>query len=107
MAQSKLVKAFNSLRKKGYFCKMNHTCCQTCGWAEIPEGNDRKVVFYHAQDAERLKETGDVYLAWAGNGYEIVKAIEETGLQVEWDGKGDSRIKVLGVREPIKKLEWA
>lgn len=107
--RNRLVKVFNNLRKLGYFCKMNHTCCQSCGWAEIPKGNENKAVFYHAQDAERLATTGDVHLAWAGNGYEIVKAIEDAGMKVEWDGTENSRIKVLDVygtqekmKEPIK-----
>lgn len=98
MAHNKLVKVFNTLRKKGYFCAMNHTCCNTCGWAEIPEGQE-KVVFYHNQDAQRLKETGDVHLSWSGDGSEIVKAIEESGLKVEWDGSEGQKIKVLNVRE--------
>ena len=103
--RNRLVKVFNSLRKQGYFCKMNHACCQTCGWAEIPEGNAGKVVFYHAQDAERLATTGDVHLSWAGNGYEIVKAIEAAGMKVEWNGTEAQRIKVLDVYGTQEAIE--
>ena len=95
--RNRLVKVFNTLHKLGYWCKMNHACCQTCGWAAIPKGNEHKAVFYHSQDAEHLRETGDVYLAWAGNGAEIVKAVKDCGMKVEWDGTEDTRIKVIGV----------
>jgi len=52
--KSKLSLAFAELRSIGYFAKQNHTCCNTCGWAEVPE-NTNKVVFYHMQSADDLK----------------------------------------------------
>ena len=61
--------AFAALREQGFFAKANHTCCQSCGLAEIPEdGRYDEYVFYHMQDAERLKDDGVCYLAWGFSG---------------------------------------
>lgn len=90
--QDKIKKAFSALRKSGYECHMNWKCCQSCGCAAIK--NEKKYVFYHAQDAERMSN-GYVYLSFGGNGHEIARAMERAGLKVEWDGTDDQRIKVL------------
>ena len=91
--QEKLTLAFKDLRKLGYFARQNFTCCQTCGWAEVPQGRD-KVVFYHAQDKANLDKRGNCYLAWEGNGEEIVTTLQNRGLVVEWNGDENTRIKV-------------
>jgi len=91
---SNITAAFRDLRKHGYFAKQNHECCQTCGWAAVPEDKSNKVVFYHAQDAQDLKSRGSCYLAWAGNGKEIVDILKAHNLKVEWDGTNDERIKI-------------
>ena len=44
--------AFAALREMGFFAKANHTCCQSCGLAEIPEDKEMAYVFYHMQDLE-------------------------------------------------------
>jgi hypothetical protein len=51
-----LTKAFNALRKNGYFARQNFMCCQTCEWAAVPEKNESKVVFYHSQDNDNKKQ---------------------------------------------------
>jgi len=53
-------------------------------------------VFFHDQDADDLKETGRLYLAWGGDGNLIVRVLQEHGLSVEWDGFDDHRILVTG-----------
>ena len=88
-----LKKAFTELRKKGYFARQNHTCCQTCGWSEVPDGIE-KVVFYHNQDKEDLDKTGSCHLAWSGNGEEIVEVLKSNGIVVEWGGSEKNRIKI-------------
>jgi len=86
--------AFKALRRKGYFCRSNFTCCQSCGFAAVPEGRGDKVVFYHRQDVDDIEHEGGCFLAWAGNGHEIVAAMKATGLDVEWDGSEQKRIWV-------------
>lgn len=100
--------AYKVLRKKGYRCRSNFWCCQTCGWADIStdkdgkplvgEDEELKAVFWHNQDTSSAKMGGQLYLAWGGDGEEIVAALEEQGLEVEWDGSERTRIKV-GLRE--------
>lgn len=92
--KKQLTKAFAELRKKGYFAKQNFTCCQSCGWAEIPEEKSAKAVFYHRQDAQDLREKGEVYLCWSGNGKEIVEVMNKHNLTTKWEGTDNRRIVV-------------
>jgi Domain of unknown function (DUF6891) len=80
----------------GYFARANWWCCQTCGVAAIP--NDFvNYVFYHEQDAHKLREEGRLLLAWGGDGNLIVKVLQEHGLDVEWDGSDRHRILITGL----------
>lgn len=90
-----LTQAFKDLRKLGYFARQNHKCCQSCGWASVPDDKAERAVFYHAQDKQRMVADREVYLAWAGNGEEIVNVIKATGLNVEWEGTSGRRIRVI------------
>lgn len=90
-----LSKAFKQLRKAGYFARQNFMCCQSCGWSAIPEEKSNKVVFYHSQDKEDINKDRDFYLAWAGNGAEILEIFKNNGILCEWDGTEETRIKVL------------
>ncbi|HET9285703.1 MAG TPA: hypothetical protein VFR24_27440 [Candidatus Angelobacter sp.] len=92
--KTKLKTAFKTLRKQGYFCRMNWWCCQTCGWAAIPENRAEKACFWHDQDHDNLKQEATVCLAWSGNGNEIKKILENVGLSVDWDGAETKRLKV-------------
>jgi hypothetical protein len=97
MSANRLVGVFKELRKNGYFAKMNHTCCQSCGWSEIPDEKSNKVVFFHRQDAVDLCASGNVYLSWAGDGNYIVDIIKKHGMEVVWDMSDKTRILVKGV----------
>ena len=107
--------AFAALRAQGFFAKANHTCCQSCGLAEIPEdGRYDEYVFYHMQDAEYLKQDGVCYLSWGFSGPTletkrkarlICTALREAGLEVDWDGSEHTRIKVSGL-VPAAKKRW-
>ena len=103
----RLKKAFAELESKGYFAAMHYQCCQSCGWAAVPEGKD-KVVFYHDQDsfAFGYPEMGDdynnpgnlqhkLYLAWSGDAAEIIKVLADHGLETEWGGSEKTRIAIL------------
>ncbi len=107
--------AFAALRDKGFFAKANHTCCQSCGLADIPEdGRYDEYVFYHMQDAERLKDDGVCYLAWGFSGPTletkrkgrlICTALREAGLEVDWNGSQHTRIAVTGLASSAKKWD--
>lgn len=93
--KEKISKSFAQLRKMGYFARMNFWCCSTCAWADVPEEKSDKVIFYHNQDNDSLKESGSTYLAWASpNPQEIIDVLKNNGLTVEWDGKSGTRILV-------------
>lgn len=92
--KKKLNKAFTALRKAGYTAKQNFLCCQSCAWNALSDKEAEKAVFYHRQDTERMKESGELWLAWSGKGKEIVKILKEQGLTVEWEGKKGTRIMV-------------
>jgi hypothetical protein len=92
-AKSAITKAFAALRKAGYFAKQNWQCCQSCGFAAVPEGKTQ-IVFYHAQDRTTLNEQGKCYLSWSGDGKEITKILNENGVETEWDGNDNTRILI-------------
>lgn len=92
--KTKINTAFRELRKNGYVAKQNFTCCQSCGWAEMPEDNNLNV-FYHAQDNDSLKERGDFYLSWMGDGAKIAEIFENAGLLVGWEGSDAERIHIF------------
>lgn len=90
----KITKAFRKLRNDGYFARRNWLCCQSCGCAAVPEEHSETYVFFHAQDADYLKEQNKTYLAWNGNGNLIRQRCEEVGLHVVWSGSEAERILV-------------
>ena len=113
-----LRNVFSRLRKLGYLARQNFLCCQNCAGAELTnqaeelfeDGTTIKgVVYYHQQDAERINEFGEVYLAYGqaessekgpiGSsslkvGEQVIKVLEEFGLKYEWNGSADTRILV-------------
>ena len=90
----KLVnKGFQKLRKLGYVAHQDFWCCSSCGWAALTDEEAEKAVFYHHQDKQSMLETGKLYLAWLGDGNEIVKVFKDLGLNVEWNGS--ERVRIL------------
>lgn len=91
--------AFRKLRQAGYFAKQNFWCCQSCGWAAVPDEKADRVVFYHHQDNASWgggrELVSALYLAWSGDGEEIVLILESCGLTVEWSGSENSRIVIV------------
>lgn len=92
---SNLTKGFRELRKHGYWAKQNHTCCQSCGWAEVPDDKSEKVVFYHNQDNVHKVRNQPFYLSWSGDGNEIQNILRECGVETRWSGSQDTRIEVV------------
>ncbi len=119
---NKLNLAFKQMKKEKIYAVRDLECCQTCGGAEIvgratDDGNPKGFIgycFYHAQDAEMLDKTGEVYLAygtlidcmidkaskWLENqlsvitAKKIVEILQANGLEVVWDGDNGHRILV-------------
>lgn len=113
----RLEAAFQELERKGIVCRQNFSCCGTCGAGEIEaeiesiqaEGKPaRGYVFYHMQDTDAAVRGEGLYLnygaAQAGErpalqvAHEIVGALEQQGLSVQWDGTWATRIHV--------QLDW-
>ena len=101
----RIDEAFAALREQGFFAKAHHTCCQSCGLAEIPADKEMAYVFYHMQDAENLKDAGVCYLAWGGRGQTICSALREAGLEVDWNGSEHTRIEVSGLASSAKQWD--
>lgn len=96
MSKSNLSKAFAALRKAGYFARQNFTCCQTCGWAAVPEEKGEKAVFYHNQDNQCRLKGESFYLTWAGDQVEICRILNENGVVTGETPKDSSkRIEVV------------
>lgn len=76
---AKVQRAFDALDGQGIVARMNFTCCQTCGTAEIddertplPDAGDTYpfrewgYTFFHQQDAERLADSpADLFLSYS------------------------------------------
>ena len=91
----KINQAFRALRSKGYFARQNFWCCNTCGWHAVPDDKADKVVFYHAQAAANLKEDGECWLCWSGDGNEIVKVFQDAGVTANWNGESNQKIQII------------
>jgi len=109
----RLDAAFAQLEKARIVCRHDFTCCGTCGAAEIWDEientrkagrNPRGYAFYHQQDTESAVEGHGLYFNYGATekgreaalriGNEIAKALRSQGLQVDWDGTLEKRIKV-------------
>jgi hypothetical protein len=120
--KERIKTAFKHLRKVGVVARMNYTCCQSCGWAQLESDypdmkDDDTVVFYHSQDNEAFDKKGNLLvtsywdggelkehthklcLRWNGDGALIRGALQSQGLLVEWNESPNQAIQVVGVRE--------
>jgi hypothetical protein len=108
----RLDRAFRALEKRGIVARQHFSCCQTCGsreiWGEMEDVEHlglpvRGYTFYHVQDTGEAVAGHGLYLCYgsveededATVGDEVVAALREHGLQVEWDGTSEKRIRVL------------
>jgi hypothetical protein len=90
-----LKSAFDVLSDAGYFTAMGFLCCQTCAWHAVPEDEADKAVFFHAQDADDLIETGECYLCWSGNVGFIRNVLEKHNIATTHNGSNTQRIKIM------------
>ncbi len=109
-------KAFASLRKQGFIARVNFSCCTGFASYELSEmartRRKDRAVFWHRQDDESFREGYPLhiryfYLAPEGNdsdtaseeksvGEQVVAALKEQHLQIEWDGNPQYTIQVIG-----------
>jgi hypothetical protein len=122
--KSRILAAFKELRKNGkLLCRSNFWCCQSCAGYDITLKAQAIVdkgkvvngcVFWHKQDEDRFRSTGTVYLAFGQMNSEkhgvigledelvgqmVCDRLKANGLEYEWDGTGNQRILVKGVRD--------
>jgi cold shock CspA family protein len=101
-----LGQAFRSLEKGGILARANFTCCGTCASAELGELVRRKGakggIYWHQQDEERLRETGEVDLGYVSGsmttaevGLSAVRSLEKAGLTVHWNRNPGERIRLM------------
>lgn len=104
--------AFEGLEDQGIMCRPNYLCCTGCAsggiFTEMEDSDKdwRGGVYWHEQDDEGLMRSGYLYLGsgafedddekTVAIGEEIVEALEDEGLEVEWDGTASEKIRVEG-----------
>lgn len=104
---AKVQRAFDELAGQGIVARMNFTCCQTCGTAEIDDertplpdaGDDYPFAewgytFFHQQDAERLADSpADLYLSYSV--FKPAPGIEDALVERMRAGDDDARQEVI------------
>lgn len=98
MKTYRIDKMFRLLKDDGVRVRRNFSCCSNCAWSEL--GNAVPTVFYHQQDTERWKKTGDLYLRYDSHatGHKIIEAAEKAKVNVEWNKDPGTCIIVKGKR---------
>ncbi len=114
-----LAAPFEKLTEEGIISLENFSCCGSCGCAEIEEKikeDSRQFTgfcFYHAQADESRKNGNEFYLNYgttittieaveeeihefaAKVGQRIVQVLKDFGIETEWNGNSNQKIKVL------------
>jgi hypothetical protein len=103
----RLTDAFRELDRSGIVARERFACCQSCGLGEIgmevlDTAPVRGYVFYNYQDADRAALGGSLWLAYglfeqpptAEIGEEVATAVRAAGLDVDWNGSPDQRIRL-------------
>ncbi|MFE3151465.1 DUF6891 domain-containing protein [Streptomyces sp. NPDC059218] len=106
----RLTRAFARLDRGGITAREHFTCCRSCGMSEIwGDGQEdaRGFVFFHTQCTESAASGHGLSLYYGGFdgephdtalvGREVVEALGDAGLTVEWDGSPDKAIELTGL----------
>ncbi|WP_405711978.1 MULTISPECIES: DUF6891 domain-containing protein [unclassified Streptomyces] len=106
----RLTRAFARLDRGGITAMEHFTCCRSCGLAEIRGAgreDARGFVFFHTQGTESAASGHGLTLYYGGFGRaadatalvgrEVVEALGDAGLMVEWDGSPDQAIELTGL----------
>lgn len=122
--KKRLTQAFRAMRKEGLLARQNFECCSSCAGysmatrAEEMISSGKKMkseikgcCFYHAQDNDSLVVGREFYLAYGPMGTQkydmiglsnekvaeiVIKCLKNAGIETDWDGKGDTRICIMG-----------
>ncbi|HEX6353469.1 DUF6891 domain-containing protein [Actinophytocola sp.] len=106
----RVLAALDSLSARGIVSRVDFTCCNSCGLAEIAghaHNGEHGYVFFHEQDTEAATQGEGLYLSYGTFdgadattvGQEVVTALKEAGAPTVWDGTTGQRILV-------HPLEW-
>ncbi|WP_405936459.1 hypothetical protein OG338_06845 [Streptomyces sp. NBC_00726] len=108
----RLEQAFARLDRGGITARENFACCRSCGMDEIRAAGREDAqgfVFFHSQGTESAGAGHGLALYYGGFGRsaertaevgrEVVAALSEAGLTVEWDGSPDRAIQ-------LTDLDW-
>ncbi|WP_433226861.1 DUF6891 domain-containing protein [Microtetraspora malaysiensis] len=103
----RLTRAFTALEATGITSRENFTCCRSCGQAEIGGAGStdaRGFVYFHTQCTDAAAAGHGLTLLYGGFdgssdttasiGRQVVAALTETGLSVEWNGDPGQAITV-------------
>lgn len=94
----KLDSLFSRFSENGWYAQQHFEDCQGCGFRRAEQECEGKpIVFYHWQDTESMVESSDwsLYLAYRGDPHELIKMIVAEGIDYEWDGSDEKRIKII------------
>jgi len=106
LIRHKLIKMFEALTSNGWIAKPDFWCCNTCASHAIGEmvlHSTVAYVFWNCQDDICLRESGSVYLKYAGNiitdqeaGNVLTEQLDGLRLCYDWDGDPGHAILVNG-----------
>jgi hypothetical protein len=95
----RLTRAFAALESRAITARENFACCRNCGQAEIGSAGSpgaRGFVYFHTQCTDSAAAGYGLTLLYGGFdgspettaaiGHEVVAALADVGLTVEWDG---------------------
>ncbi|MFD7440871.1 DUF6891 domain-containing protein [Streptomyces sp. NPDC059909] len=103
----RLTRAFAALEASGITAREHFTCCRSCGQSEIGAAGSpdaRGFVYFHTQCTDAASAGHGLTLLYGGFdgssrttaavGREVVAALAEAGLSVEWDGDPGQSVTV-------------
>ncbi|MFE5029247.1 DUF6891 domain-containing protein [Streptomyces sp. NPDC056656] len=103
----RLTRAFAVLEATGITARENFTCCRTCGQADIGGAGSpdaRGFVYFHSQCTDSAASGDGLMLLYGGFdgspqstasiGREVVAALAQAGLSVEWDGDPSKAVTI-------------
>lgn len=101
-ARKKIGLAFKTLRKLNIRAKANFMCCTGCATAAMSLKGYAGGVYWHHQAEQGFKESGQLYIGFftdKGDGSVVIgaalaAALKEQGLDVEWDGTGETKVAI-------------
>ncbi|WP_327175353.1 hypothetical protein OG599_08560 [Streptomyces sp. NBC_01335] len=102
----RLERAFAALGAAGLTARQNFTCCRSCGMGEVwaEDESARGFVFFHSQGTASAAAGHGLALYYGGFddseetttavGGEVVAALRDAGLTVEWDGNPSKAVEL-------------